>query len=121
MNGVDFTSNQFTVMIKDLLARKRRFCGQYGAWDQYEHLAEWLVHIGTVMDIRGTELEDTYLDAVGYSMNRITSTFERGKPWYAHGVWASKWKFLSFDNKLLVREWAARNQVTQDALNIINS
>ncbi|HWX65716.1 MAG TPA: SIR2 family protein [Rhodanobacter sp.] len=121
VNGVDFGSRQFTSMISDLLTRKRGFCNQFGAWDQYEHLADWLVHIGTVIDIRGSDLENSYLDALNYSMNRISSTYERGKSWYAYGVWKSKWKFISFDNKLLVRAYTGNNAFCQDALNIVNS
>ena len=104
INGIDVRSSLFVAMLSDILQRKIAFTQISGAWEQYSHLADWLVHIGAIIDIRGTALESVYLSSVRHSMASMSSGYVRGKSWYAYSVWKEKWKFVSFDNRIMIRE-----------------
>lgn len=121
INGVDVRSPTFIVMLSQIFQRKIRFSGQLNAWEQYSHLAEWLVHVGSIIDIRGTALENEYLAAVRHSMVTMTGTYVRGKSWYAYSVWKDKWKFMSFDNRMLVQAYVRANLAhVPDALVVVS-
>ncbi len=70
--------------LKDTIQRKHEFTNETGAWDQYDHLADWLVQLGCVMDLEGTALESTYLDAVTASFHSMSKTKRFGKSWDAY-------------------------------------
>lgn len=121
MIGLDIRSPEFVEMLSQLLAKKRAFTNVLNAWEQYSHLADWLVHIGSVIDVRGTPLEETYKEAVLHSMRSMTSKYERGKSWYAFSVWNGKWKFISFDNRLLIKEFILANlSHHEDAISVVS-
>lgn len=121
INGVDVRSASFVSMLSQILQRKIGFTGQLNAWDQYSHLADWLVHIGAIIDIRNTTLEDEFLRAVRHSMSSMGSGYVRGKSWYAYSVWKDKWKFVSFDNRMLIRTYVQQNMAhVPDALVVVS-
>jgi hypothetical protein len=121
VNGVEIGSEGFVAMLQIILERKTRFTGITGAWEQYSHLADWLVHIGAVLDIRGRSIETAYLTAVKHSMGSMSKAYKPGKSWYAYSVWHEKWKFLSFDNRLLIRQYVFQEMVgNQDAVAVVS-
>ena len=71
-NGIIVSHPSVIDMLLDVLERKRGFTGQSGAWDQYVHLAKWLIQLGAIMDIDGTPLQETYLKAVKRSFDNMS-------------------------------------------------
>lgn len=121
INGVDVRSASFIDMLSQIFRRKIGFSGQLNAWEQYSHLADWLVHVGAIIDIRGTALENEYLNAVRHSMATMGSGYVRGRSWYAYSVWKDKWKFVSFDNRMLIRAYVQVNLAhLPDALTVVS-
>ncbi|MGO1002025.1 SIR2 family NAD-dependent protein deacylase [Lysobacter sp. CA196] len=109
ISGTEIRAPAFAAMLGRIFERKIRYTNVNGAWEQYSHLADWLVHVGAIIDIRGTPLEESYLSAVRHSMTSMSSAYVRGKSWYAYSVWKDKWKFISFDNRLLIRSYVQAN------------
>lgn len=109
VRGVDILDAKFVKMISDILDKKKIFSQQNGAWEQYEHLADWLIYLGSIMDIEGTALHDSYLDAVNHSMRTMTSRHTYGYSWYAFDVWKSKWIMLNLNNRIFIEKYVHLN------------
>ncbi|UXM96313.1 SIR2 family protein [Bartonella sp. HY329] len=82
---------------------KQRLAGENGAWDQYVELASWLCYLGTILDVRGTQLENTFCSAVAFSMNKMRRERKLGYSWDAYKVWANDWQNMRIDNRLLIK------------------
>jgi len=94
-------------LLKDTIQRKHHFTNENGAWNQYDHLADWLVQLGCVMDLEDTPLETAYLSAVGTSFSSMSKTKYYGKSWDAYVTWNSQWGDLTFKNRAMIRRYIA--------------
>jgi len=88
-----------------VITKKIEFTGINGAWEQYEHLASWLVYLGSILELRGTSIEEPYLHAVRRSMTTMSRGQALGYSWQAYTVWRRGWFELSSANRALVREF----------------
>jgi hypothetical protein len=118
-NGHDVHSAEFAQMLANVLSRKEAMTRIGGAWDQYTHLAEWLVYLASIMDLQGTPLESTFLAATKHSMMTMSKSYTRGYSWASFQVWNSKWESLTFKNKMLVRQFVVREINTENALEVV--
>ena len=57
--------------LKDVLRRKNDIPSENNAQAQYVHLADWLIHLGAIMDIKATLLEEVNMPTV--PGNKLTS------------------------------------------------
>lgn len=85
--GIRITHQDVIDFLNDTIRRKHTFTNESGAWDQYDHLADWLVQLGCVMDLEGTALEPQYLEAVTTSFQSMSKTKQYGKSWDAYKRW----------------------------------
>lgn len=90
-----------------------------GAWDQYVHLAKWLIHLGSILELRGTSVERTFLEAVLRSMTTMSKTLYRGYSWHAYRAWDVRWPEVIASNRALIRQHIVGNTVDPDALEIV--
>jgi len=118
-HGFDIHSPQFAKMLAEVLSKKIKLTSANGAWEQYSHLAEWNIYLGAIMDIGGTPLESTFLNAVEYSMRTMSKDYTVGHSWAAFGTWKSKWESMTFQNRLLVRQHVQDHICTPDALEVV--
>lgn len=118
-NGILITHPQVIKFIKDIIQRKHNFTNEYGAWEQYDHLAEWLIHLGCVMDLRETPIEETYLEAVITSLKSMSKKKELGKSWDAYHSWSNGWGSITFDNRIMIRGATQHETLHKDAKEII--
>lgn len=102
--SVRVTHQDTIALLKDIIQRKHQFTNIYGAWEQYDHLAEWLTQLGCVMDLRGTALETPFLEAVRTSFQTMSKDKVWGKSWDAYLTWQSDWSYLTFKNRALIRD-----------------
>jgi hypothetical protein len=117
--GQNLSSVRFIKLLTDVLAKKVSFTGENSAWDQYAHLAEWLVYIGSLVNIRGTALEGRYLDAVSHSMKTMSGSHKWATSWEAYSVWQEHWGNLTFKNRQLITEHVnAKLEMYPDALKV---
>jgi hypothetical protein len=77
-----------TVLDK-VIQKKIEFTGIRDAWEQYAHLANWLCHLGSILELPNTSIQNTYLDAVFRSMTTMSkSRSVVGYSWYAYDSWS---------------------------------
>ena len=118
--GVDVHSPESIRMLGKVLEAKVNFSHESGAWEQYSHLADWLVYIGSIMDLQKTSLENPYLNAVKHSMKTMSKEYVFGYSWDACKIWKANWSSLTFANRLLVKKYINREFEDADALGIVN-
>lgn len=104
-NGILVSHPEVIKFLKDILQRKKNFTNENGAWSQYNHLASWLIHMGSIMDMKDTSLEETYLDAVETSFNNMSKEKYLGLSWAAFQTWKQHWKYLTYENRVMIREF----------------
>ena len=118
--GENIESPPFIRLLADLLKRKITFTGESGAWEQYAHLAEWLVYIASLFRARGTDLEATYLEAVKHSMQRMSGSYQLGYSWEAYSIWKTNWGGIMFDNRRLISDFVQEQLASYaDAMKVI--
>ncbi|VVD99898.1 MULTISPECIES: SIR2 family NAD-dependent protein deacylase [Pandoraea] len=103
----------------EVIEAKIRLTGEDGAWTQYEHLARWLIYLGTILELKGTSVEQLVLDAVLRSMNRMSSGQVYGYSWYAYKSWDGGWSNLISSNRSLIRRYVESHTTDRDALEIV--
>lgn len=118
-NGILVSHPRVIEMLTDIFERKRCLTNASGAWDQYVHLAKWLLHIGSIMDIRGTPLEDTYLKAVKRSFDNMSKEQTLGLSWHAFKAWKSGWYHLTYENRVLISDYMVDEGINDDGKDVI--
>lgn len=106
-------------MIRRVIDKKNQFTSVHNAWPQYEHLAQWLIYIGSILEIRGTILQDIYLIAVVRSMSSMSENQDLGYSWHAYGHWDRGWSNIISANRVLIRQYADGKLFRNDALALI--
>ena len=107
--GIPICSDAFLKLLETVLEKKIAFTGENGAWEQYRSLANWLTYLGVLLKVRGTRLEDSYLKAVHHSMSTMSGTGKWARSWAAYSVWKQQWPGMTFDNRILVSAFMAKN------------
>lgn len=106
--------------LKDILQRKNGFTSESGAWEQYVHLASWLVHLGCIMDISTTPIRDAYLEAVSTSFENMSKREILGKSWGAFRIWKKGWLSLTYDNRFMISQFFPEDVRSDDMNEVIN-
>ena len=101
--GIGFENTRFISLIIDTLNRKKGFTHESRAWNQYDHLAEWLIEVGSVIDIRGTLLESAYNELVSYSFTNMSKAKSVGYSWDAYKTWDGRFRELRLENQKLIK------------------
>lgn len=119
--GFSLKSPKVVAVIGDFLERKRQFTLAPGAWEQYEHLANWLIHLGSLFEVGNTSIREVYLKAVRRSMATMSKEKRLGYSWQAYKLWQGNWASVSAANRLLIREYITAQAVGSDAQLIVES
>lgn len=119
-NGILISHPDVMKFLKDVLRRKDNFTSENGAWGQYVHLANWLIHLGAIMDIKETPLEDVYLSAVSTSFGNMSKRLILGRSWDAFTAWKKGWYSLTYDNRKMIIEYFKDNYISADGEEVIN-
>lgn len=108
-------------IIEDIIAKKYELTQVSGAWVQYEHLAKWLIYIGSLLDVKGAGIESIYLKSVLQSMNTMSKNLTLGYSWRAYSEWSSGWSSITASNRAIISSYIKTNTSYGDALSIVNS
>lgn len=108
-------------MLGDVIESKRELTLEHNAWEQYEHLAGWLVYLGSIMDIEGTSIEKTYLQVVLRSMITMRKEDYIGYSWHAYKTWKRRWPSVIASNRNVIKQHIENNTSWPDALAVVNS
>lgn len=119
--GLSLEDKRVVTVIGDVIDAKRELTTEHNAWEQYEHLARWLIYLGTILEIKGTSIESIYLKAVLRSMNTMSNRLIIGYSWHAYKTWKHRWPSVISSNRVLIRKHIEENTSDGDALAVINS
>ncbi|KAA9005627.1 SIR2 family NAD-dependent protein deacylase [Histidinibacterium aquaticum] len=118
--GISLESRDVVRMFGDILERKKGLCGESGAWEQYEHLAAWLVNVGALIEIRERSLEAPYLQVVKFSMEHMSKQKQLGYSWHAYKRWEAGWKNVRASNRSMIRDFILEKSDDPDAKRIVS-
>lgn len=119
--GFDWTDNKVVGFFKRLIEQKRELTRKDGAWEQYEHLAKWLIYFGSIIEIAGTKYEKVYLEAVEYSMSSMSKERRLGYSWHAYRAWETRWSSIIASNRLIIKKHIEDLGVLDDANSIVKN
>lgn len=115
------TINQKNVvtLVESIIKRKTEFTATIHAWEQYEHLARWLIYIASILEIKNTSIETTFLESVKTSMKTMGNR-KTGYSWHAYNSWNNRWDSITPSNRLLINDYILRNNPSSDATSIVS-
>ncbi|MEC6795481.1 SIR2 family protein [Photobacterium sp. S4TG1] len=117
--GLSVNDKNVVKAISKIIASKTELTHENNAWDQYVQLANWLIYIGSVLDIKDTALEIEYLKAVKRSMETMRRELYTGYSWHAYKAWDRGWATLTPGNRSLVKKFVEEKSGYEDALSIV--
>ncbi|EFC1230541.1 SIR2 family protein [Escherichia coli] len=118
--GLSWKNPLVVKMIGDIIERKTNYTKENNAWGQYEHLARWLIYLGTIFELKGTSIEDKYLDAVLRSMTTMSKDYYFGYSWHAYKSWNGRWSSIIVSNRVLIKKYIKEKTTWKDALSIVD-
>ncbi|GAA6199607.1 SIR2 family protein [Aquicoccus sp. SU-CL01552] len=118
--GVSLEEDAVVDTLADIISKKKELTRKTGAWPQYVQLASWLTYLGSLIDVKGTSLEEIYLDAVKFSMEKMSKEMVLGYSWHAYKVWDRRWSSLTAGNRSLVAKYIKEKSGDQDAVEIVS-
>lgn len=119
--GLSLENKRVVEVIGEVIDAKRELTSESNAWEQYEHLARWLIYLGTILEIKGTSIEGAYLKAVLRSMNTMSNRLVNGYSWHAYKAWKHRWPSVMSSNRALIKKHVEKNTFYGDALSVVNS
>lgn len=119
--GLSLDDKRVVTVIGDVIDTKRELTTENNAWEQYEQLARWLVYLGTILEIKGTSIEEVYLKAVLRSMNTMSNRLIIGYSWHAYKAWKHRWPSIMASNRALIKKHIEEKTSDGDALSVVNS
>lgn len=118
--GLSWNNTMVVAMIGDIIETKTNLTNEHNAWEQYEHLARWLIYLGTIFEVHKTSIEAKYLDAVLRSMTTMRKDYYIGYSWHAYRSWKNRWPSMIVSNRMLIKKHIEENTTWPDALTIVN-
>jgi hypothetical protein len=103
MKGLNISNESIYTILLTILKKKENFCCEKDAWDQYDHLSDWLTELLAVIDINNIP-QDKIKDIILFSLNTCNQTKVRGHSRDAYKNWEYKWKNMLYQNQIFVRK-----------------
>ncbi|CAH0304853.1 hypothetical protein SRABI118_04540 [Massilia sp. Bi118] len=117
--GRSINDDDVVAALGEIIKKKIGLTGATGAWEQYQHLARWLCHLGTILELPGTSIEAIYLKAVLKSMDSMSNKFMYGSSWDAYKAWDARWPNILWANRALIKGHIEAKCYNDDALEIV--
>ncbi len=118
--GLSWNNRSVVKVIGEIIERKTNYTREHNAWVQYEHLARWLIYLGAIFELKGTSIEDKYLEAVLRSMTTMKKDYYIGYSWHSYKAWQERWSSIIVSNRILIRKHIKDKAFWPDALAIVN-
>jgi len=100
--GYSLNDDHIQRFLIELIDRKHIFTKEDQAWEQYAHLATWLVEMGELIDLSESEITEEYLYFVKYSFKSMSKEQYVGQSWKAFEIWYGQWKRLIPNNREII-------------------
>jgi hypothetical protein len=101
--GIETDDRDFQAYLIKVLKRKKEFCTEQGAWDQYTHITEWIIYLGSVIDFNEVPLKDELEDIIHYCLLNMGKDYY-GYSWESYEIWMTKWNNLRHENRQFILE-----------------
>lgn len=118
--GLSINDPRVVKIIKKIITTKKELTSQSGAWEQYVHLAKWLIYISSILEIENTDLKESFLEATFASMTKMSKELLLGYSWHAYKAWDNKWDSIIPSNRIMIREYIINKTLDRDAIYIVN-
>jgi len=102
-----------------IIADKTNLTHKNNAWEQYEHIASWLVHMASILPLEGTSIEQVFMESANTSMRSMRKEKLRGYSWHAYKSWSAGWSGIIAANRSMIRDYVVLNNTCVDALEIV--
>lgn len=117
--GLNVNDARVTTKLGEIIETKIKLTSQHSAWEQYEHLARWLIYIASILELKGTSIENIFLTATLQSMNTMRKELYIGYSWQAFKAWNNRWSSIIVSNRTLIRQYILSKTEWPDALNVV--
>lgn len=117
--GVSLNDAAVVKLLGAIIEKKIGYTNTNGAWPQYGHLARWLTYLASLIDLTGTDIQGTYLQATFKSMDSMSKGQVLGYSWQAYRTWSAGWSSLTPGNRNLVRSHIQATSKRADALELV--
>lgn len=111
---IDKADTAFLALLIKIFKRKKLFSRASGAWEQYHHLADWLIEVASRVAIRGSEIEHEYCELVKYSFEHCSRKRYMGYSWQAYIEWNTRWKEMRHQNQIMLRDLIQNTKFDKD-------
>lgn len=118
--GVSINDDRVVKMLGGIIQTKIELTNEYGAWEQYEQMAKWLVYLASILELKGTSIEQVYLSAALRSMNTMRKELYIGYSWLAYKAWKNRWPAIIASNRALIRKHIEVNTEWADAIDVVS-
>lgn len=117
--GVSIDDQRVVNALGKIIETKISLTGENNAWEQYEHLARWLIYLASILELKGTSIEGVYLSAVLSSMNSMRQERYVGYSWHAYNSWSNRWPGIIASNRAMIKNYIELNSTWADALTVV--
>jgi hypothetical protein len=119
--GLSLNDPRVVKVIGEVIETKNQLTHESNAWEQYEHLARWLIYLGTIFEIESTSIQDKYLEATLRSMITMSKKLYLGYSWHAYQSWEKRWSSIIASNRFIIKKYIEDNTSWSPALSVVNS
>lgn len=119
--GLGINDPRVVEMLGKVIRTKISLTKQSGAWDQYPDLARWLAYLASILELGGTSIESTFLEAALHSMTTMRREKYIGYSWQAYSSWHARWPNVIASNRRIIRAHIEANTGWADALAVVQS
>lgn len=119
--GLSIDDTRVVKMLGDVINKKTELTMVVNAWEQYEHLARWLIYLASILELEGTSIEKIYLTAVLRSMTTMRRELYTGYSWHAYTSWKYRWPTIIASNRALIQKHIEAQTTWPDALDVVRT
>lgn len=109
MNGLSLSTQHIFEIIISILHRKQEFCREYGAWNQYDHLSDWLIELLSIVDLYDIYNKTEISDIILFSLENCSSDNYWGYSWESYRNWDNKWNNIRHPNQVELKKIITEN------------
>lgn len=104
--GISPTDEKLVKVLISILKKKKTFTYETSAWSQYEHLAEWLIDLASIINFKTSDIKPDFLKLVEYSFTNMSKDLTLGYSWAAYRIWKNRFYEIKLENQQLIEEFA---------------
>lgn len=119
--GLSIDDARVVRALGQIIEKKIELTSETGAWEQYEHLARWLIYLASILELKGTSIEDVYLKATLTSMTTMRKELYTGYSWHAYKSWSYRWSGIIASNRSLIKKYIEEKSTWPDALSVVQN